>query len=129
VYQKAFLTAKFAKESQRAQTVNYLFIKPSPALCPVPFFAVMSSDQLLIQTEDAIFELTELNPILFDTSADFVGKMELLPVLWTHFRYLFLWEGSPEPDCIGVWRRLLHSGRMEHVFCEISILRQNLCNR
>jgi len=24
--------------------------------------------------------------------------MELLPVLWTHFRYLFLWEGSPEPD-------------------------------
>ncbi|RKY75952.1 hypothetical protein DRQ12_10960, partial [candidate division KSB1 bacterium] len=53
VYQKAFLTAKFTKESQRAQTANYLFIKPSPALCPVPFFAVMLSDQLLIQDEDA----------------------------------------------------------------------------
>ena len=35
--------------------------------------------------------------------------MQLLPVLWAHFRYLFLWEGSPEPDCIGVWKRLLQS--------------------
>ncbi|MCD6167602.1 hypothetical protein J7K19_13030, partial [bacterium] len=31
--------------------------------------------------------------------ADSVGKMELLAVLWTHFTYRFLWEGSPEPDC------------------------------
>jgi len=34
--------------------------------------------------------------------------MELLPVLPAHFTYPFLWEGSPEPDFIGVWRRLLH---------------------
>ena len=56
-----------------------------------------------------IFRLTESNPGLFDTGADSVGKMELLPVLWTHFRYRFLWEGSPEPDAIDVWRRLLQS--------------------
>jgi len=36
--------------------------------------------------------------------------------------YLFLWEGSPKPDFIGVWRRLLQSGGMEHGFCEIAIL-------
>ncbi|RKY79321.1 hypothetical protein DRQ00_03820 [candidate division KSB1 bacterium] len=48
--------------------------------------------------------------------------MELLAVLWAHFRYLFLWKGgSPEPDSIDVWRRLLQSGRMEPVFCEIAI--------
>ncbi|RKY88392.1 hypothetical protein DRQ11_03875 [candidate division KSB1 bacterium] len=46
--------------------------------------------------------------------------MELLPVLWAQFRYLFLWEGSPEPNFIGVWRRLLQSGGMEHGFCEIT---------
>jgi len=40
---------------------------------------------------------------------DSVGKMELVAVLWAHLRYLFLWEGSPEPDSIGVWRRLLQS--------------------
>jgi len=34
--------------------------------------------------------------------------------------YLFLWEGSPEPDFIGVWRRLLQ-GRREHGLCEIAI--------
>jgi len=62
----------------------------------------------LIQPRDVIFKLTESNPGLFDTGADFVGKMELLPVLWVHFTDLFLWEGSPEPDCIGVGRRLLH---------------------
>ncbi|RKY85515.1 hypothetical protein DRQ11_09800, partial [candidate division KSB1 bacterium] len=52
---------------------------------------------------------TESTPGLFDTGADSVGKMELLPVLWAHFKYLFLWEGSPEPDSIDVWRRLLQS--------------------
>jgi len=34
VYQKAFPTAKFAKKSQRTQRADYLFIEPSPALCP-----------------------------------------------------------------------------------------------
>jgi len=47
--------------------------------------------------------------------------MDLVAVLWAHFGYLFLWEGSPEPDSIDVWRRLLQSGRMEHGFCEIAI--------
>ncbi|RKY82166.1 hypothetical protein DRP98_09390, partial [candidate division KSB1 bacterium] len=75
---------------------------------------------------DVISKLTESNSGLFDTGADSVGKMELLAVLWTHFRYRFLWEGSPELDCIGVWRRFLQSGRMEHVFCEIAIFQQNL---
>jgi len=54
-------------------------------------------------------KLTDRNPGLFDTGAGSLGKMELLPALWTHFRYLFLWEGSPEPDSIGVWRCLLRS--------------------
>ncbi|RKY78597.1 hypothetical protein DRQ12_05750 [candidate division KSB1 bacterium] len=67
----------------------------------------------------------ESNPGLFDTGADSVGKMESLAVLWTHFRYRFLREGSPELDCIGVWRRLLQ-GRMEHGFCEIAIFQQSL---
>ena len=61
----------------------------------------MLSGQPFIQTQDAIFKPTELRPCLFDRSADPVGKMELLPVLWAHLRYLFLWEGSPEPDSIG----------------------------
>ena len=53
--------------------------------------------------------------------------MELLPVLWAHFTYLFLWEGgSPEPDSIDVWRRLLQSGGMEHGFCEIAIFGQEI---
>ena len=46
---------------------------------------------------------------LSDGSADSAGKIELLPVLWAHFRYVLLWEGSPEHDSIGVWRRLLQS--------------------
>jgi len=33
VYQKAFLTAKFAKKSQRPQRGNYVFIKTLPVLC------------------------------------------------------------------------------------------------
>jgi len=33
-YQKAFLTAKFAKKSQKMQRANYLFIKKLPTLCP-----------------------------------------------------------------------------------------------
>jgi len=41
VDQKAFLTAKFAKKSQRSQRGNYLFIKTLPTLCPVAFFAVV----------------------------------------------------------------------------------------
>ncbi|RKY85405.1 hypothetical protein DRQ11_09965 [candidate division KSB1 bacterium] len=71
--------------------------------------------------------------------ADSVGKMELVAVLWVHFTYLFLGEGSPEPDCIGVWRRfhrrletpptISFQGRMEHVFCEIAIFQQNLGKR
>ncbi|RKY72447.1 MAG: hypothetical protein DRQ24_05040, partial [Candidatus Latescibacterota bacterium] len=34
---------------------------------------------------------------------------ELVAVLWAQLRYLFLWEGSPEPDSIDVCRRLLQS--------------------
>jgi len=45
--------------------------------------------------------------MLFDTSGDSVGKTELLAVLWAHLRYLFLLDGSPEPDSIRVWRHLL----------------------
>ena len=30
-------------------------------------------------------------------------------IVWAHFRYLFLCEGSPEPYSIGVCRRLLQS--------------------
>jgi len=48
------------------------------------------------------------------------------------FGYLFLWEGSPEPDSIGVWRRLLQSvlkGGTECLFCEIAIFQQNLGKR
>ena len=59
---------------------------------------------------------------LSDGSADSAGKIELLPVLWVHFRYLFLWEGSPEHDSIGVCR-------MEWLFCEIAIFQQKLGNR
>ena len=33
MYQKAFLTAKFAKKSQGSQRANYLFIKMLPILC------------------------------------------------------------------------------------------------
>ncbi|HDN67804.1 MAG TPA: hypothetical protein ENF86_02500 [Firmicutes bacterium] len=65
--------------------------------------------------------------------------MELLPALWTHFRYLFLWEGSPEPDSIWVWRRLhrrlempptvCFQAGMENVFREIAVLQQNLGKR
>jgi len=36
-------------------------------------------------------------------------KMELVTALWAHIRYLFLWDGSPEPDSIGAWRRLPQS--------------------
>jgi len=82
-----------------------------------------------MQSRHVIFKLTESNPGLFDTGADSVGKMELLVALWAHFTHLFLWEGSLEPDCIDVWRRLLQSGRMEHVFCEIAIFQQNLGKR
>ncbi|OPX32731.1 MAG: hypothetical protein B1H40_01690 [Candidatus Latescibacteria bacterium 4484_181] len=60
------------------------------------------------------------------------SKMELLPVLRAHFRYLFLWEGSSEPDSIGAWRRLLQpvfQGGVEHVFCEIAVFQQNLYKR
>ena len=59
-----------------------------------------------MQPRDVIFKLREPNSGLFDTDADSVGKMKLLPVLWAHFRYLFLWEDSPKPDSIDVWRRL-----------------------
>jgi len=82
-----------------------------------------------MQPRHVIFKFTKSPPGLFDTGADSVGKMELLAVLWAHFTYLFLWEGSPEPDSIGVWRRLLQSGRMEHGFCEIAIFQQNLGKR
>ncbi|OPX30623.1 MAG: hypothetical protein B1H40_05110 [Candidatus Latescibacteria bacterium 4484_181] len=49
-YQKAFLAAKFVRKSQRAQRANYLSMKPSPALYPIPFFAVILSDKLLVHT-------------------------------------------------------------------------------
>ena len=48
------------------------------------------------------------------------------------FGYLILWEGSPEPDSIGVWRRLLQSvfkGGMKCLFCEIAIFQPNLGKR
>ncbi|RKY76468.1 hypothetical protein DRQ00_08650, partial [candidate division KSB1 bacterium] len=94
---------------------------------------------------DVIFKLRESNPILFDTGADFIGKMELLPVLWTHFRYLFLWEDSTFvgglsrarlhqrletiPSASGDASYICFQGGMEHVFCEIAIFQQNLGKR
>ena len=86
-----------------------------------------------------IVKLTDRNAGLFDTGAGSLGKMEFLPVLRTHFRYLFLWEGSPEPDSVGVWRPLHRrletpptvrfQGGMENVFREIAVLQQNLGKR
>ncbi|RKY68400.1 MAG: hypothetical protein DRQ02_04380, partial [Candidatus Latescibacterota bacterium] len=63
----------------------------------------------LIRTQDLIFRLTESNRGLLNTGRDSVGKMDLVAVLWADIRYLFLWEGSPGPDSIGVWRHLLQS--------------------
>ncbi|RKY79426.1 hypothetical protein DRQ00_03625 [candidate division KSB1 bacterium] len=78
MYQKAFLTAKFAKKSQRSQRANYPFIKTLPTY--------------------------------------FCGRALQSPIT------------SPSGDnySIGVWRRLLQSGRMEHGFCEFAIFQQNL---
>jgi len=52
--------------------------------------------------------------------------------IYKNVAYLFLWEGSPEPDYIAVGRQLFHR-RLEtppticfHVFCEIAIFQQNL---
>ncbi|RKY69385.1 MAG: hypothetical protein DRQ24_10820 [Candidatus Latescibacterota bacterium] len=35
--------------------------------------------------------------------------MDQMEPIWGHFGHLFLWEGSPEPDSLGVRRRLLQS--------------------
>ena len=74
VYQKAFLTAEFAKESQRTERANYPFTRRSPALRPFPFFSVVLNRQILIQTQDVVFKPTDSNPIWFDTSVDSVGE-------------------------------------------------------
>ena len=47
LYQKTFFTAKFAKQSQRSQRGNYLFIKMLRILYPVAFFAVILNCELL----------------------------------------------------------------------------------
>ncbi|MCD6148209.1 hypothetical protein J7J18_02425 [bacterium] len=106
VYQNAFPSAKLAKKSQRA---NYLFVEPPPPYVPVLLFVVIPTDSRSVQTQDLIFKVTESNSALLNTGAGSVGKMELPAALWAHFGYLFLWEGSPEPDYVGVWRRLLQS--------------------
>ena len=106
MYQKPFPGAKFAKKSQK---VNYLFVKPPPPYAPVLFFTVILGYSRLVQTQHLIVKPTESNYGLHNTGASSVGKMELPAVLWAHFGYLFLWEGSPEPDSVGVWRRLLQS--------------------
>jgi len=54
VYKKGFLTAKFAKKAQRPQSGNCLFINRRLPYAPAPFFAVVLSDQLLTQTQDAV---------------------------------------------------------------------------
>ncbi|RKY68293.1 MAG: hypothetical protein DRQ02_04765 [Candidatus Latescibacterota bacterium] len=74
MYQKAFLTAEFAKKSQRTERANYPFTRPSPALRPFPFFTVVLNRQILIQTQDVVFKPTDSNPIWFDTSVDSVGE-------------------------------------------------------
>jgi len=109
MYQKTSLTAKFAKKSQRPQRGNYPFIKMLPTLHPRCILCSYLESLTFVQHPHVIFRLMESNPGLFETGAASVRKMELFPVLATHFRYLFPWEGSPEPDSIGVWRRLLQS--------------------
>ena len=59
VYQKAFPTAKFGKKAQRSQRANGPFITPHLPYTPILFFAVILSDELLIQIQDLIFRLTE----------------------------------------------------------------------
>ncbi|RKY67972.1 MAG: hypothetical protein DRQ02_01240 [Candidatus Latescibacterota bacterium] len=63
----------------------------------------------MIQTQDVIFNLRSQSLAYLAQVHIPLEKMELLAVLWAQFRYLFLWEGSPEPDSIGVWRRLLQA--------------------
>jgi len=56
-YQKAFLTAKSARKSQRSQRGNHPLQKCRLHYAPLLFFAVTLNDQLLIQAQGVISNL------------------------------------------------------------------------
>jgi len=82
LYQKAFLTAKFAKKSQGSQRGNYLFIKTLPI-------------------RYVIFKLREPSSGLFDTLCRFCRKNGVGGSTVGSLQISIFGEGSPEPDCIS----------------------------
>ena len=129
---EAILTPKLVGKSQRWQRANYLFIKPSPALCPRSVPSCYLKRSTFDTDPRCNFQLTESKPSLFSPGAYSVGKNGVAGSTMGSIQISISVGGlsrarfhrrleTPPTSCF--------QGRVGHVFCEIAIFQQNLCRR